>query len=186
MNRPAERAARYEDLFDLPNHLIGEILNGQLVTQPRPAPKHARAASCITSEIHPPYDYGKNGPGGWWILYEPELHLSRHILVPDLAGWRRERMPSLPEEAYFTLAPDWVCEVLSPATARTDRIIKMPIYAEQGVEWLWLVEPNLHTLEVFHLQQGHWLLEAAWQEDAEVKAPPFADIVIPLAGWWVS
>ncbi len=94
-------------------------------------------------------------------------------------------MPSLPEEAWFTLAPDWVCEVLSPGTARTDRIIKMPIYAEQGVEWLWLVEPILRTLEVYRLHEGHWLLEAAWQEDAEVRAPPFADIVIPLAGWWV-
>ena len=106
-------------------------------------------------------------------------------MVPDLAGWRRERMPSFPEEAYFTLAPDWVCEVLSPGTARTDRVVKMPIYAQQGVQWLWLVEPILHTLEVFRLHEGHWLLEAAWQEADEVSAPPFAEIAFSLGGLWV-
>jgi len=185
MNQPALREAQYEDLFDLPDNLIGEILNGQLITQPRPAPKHARASSIIGGELVPPYDQGRSGPGGWWILFEPELHLGRHIIVPDLAGWRRERMPSFPEEAYFTLAPDWVCEVLSPGTARTDRVVKMPIYAQQGVEWLWLVEPILHTLEVFRLHEGHWLLEAAWQEADEVRAPPFDGIAFSLGGLWV-
>jgi len=185
MNQPALREAQYEDLFDLPDNLIGEILNGQLITQPRPAPKHARASSIIGGELVPPYDQGRSGPGGWWILFEPELHLGRHIMVPDLAGWRRERMPSFPDEAYFTLAPDWVCEVLSPGTARTDRVVKMPIYAQQGVQWLWLVEPILHTLEVFRLHEGHWLLEAAWQEADEVSAPPFAEIAFSLGGLWV-
>ena len=185
MNQPALREAQYEDLFDLPDNLIGEILNGQLITQPRPAPKHARASSIIGGELVPPYDQGRSGPGGWWILDEPELHLGRHIMVPDLAGWRKERMPSFPEEAYFTLAPDWVCEVLSPGTARTDRVVKMPIYAQQGVEWLWLVEPILHTLEVFRLHEGHWLLEAAWQEADEVRAPPFDGIAFSLGGLWV-
>ena len=185
MSQPALREAQYEDLFDLPDNLIGEILNGQLITQPRPAPKHARASSIIGGELVPPYDQGRSGPGGWWILFEPELHLGRHIMVPDLAGWRRERMPSFPDEAYFTLAPDWVCEVLSPGTARTDRVVKMPIYAQQGVQWLWLVEPILHTLEVFRLHEGHWLLEAAWQEADEVSAPPFAEIAFSLGGLWV-
>lgn len=185
MSCPAERDARYEDLFGLPDNLIGEILYGQIITQPRPAPKHARASSSIGGGLVPPYDHGRDGPGGWWILDEPELHLGRDILVPDLAGWRKERMPTFPEEAYFSLAPDWICEVLSPGTARTDRVVKMPIYAGQGVQWLWLVEPDLRTLEVFRLHEGHWLLEAAWQENDEVHAPPFADIVLPLAGLWV-
>jgi Uma2 family endonuclease len=184
MSRPAERMAEYQDLFDLPNHLIGEILHGQLITQPRPAPKHARAASIMGGELVPPYDQGRGGPGGWWILFEPELHLGRHILVPDLAGWRRERMPYFPEEAYFTLAPDWVCEVLSPGTARTDRVVKMPIYAAQAVQWLWLVEPDLRTLEVFRLREGHWLLEGAWQEADEVRAAPFAELSFSLASLW--
>jgi Uma2 family endonuclease len=186
MNRPAERLAEYRDLFDLPEHLIGEILNGQLITQPRPAPKHARASSIVGSELVGPYDQGRGGPGGWWILDEPEMHLGPHILVPDLAGWRRERMPALPDEAYFALAPDWVCEVLSPGTARIDRVVKMPIYAGQSVQWLWLVEPDLHTLEVFRLHDGHWLLEGAWQEADEVRAPPFAELAFSLADLWAS
>ena len=185
MNQPAPREAQYEDLFGLPDNVIGEILNGQLTTQPRPAPRHAHASSIIGGELVPPYGQGRGGPGGWWILFEPELHLAHHILVPDFAGWRRERMPSLPEEAYFRVAPDWVCEVLSPGTARTDRVVKMPIYAQQGVQWLWLVEPSLHTLEVFRLHESHWLLEAAWQESDEVRAPPFAEIAFSLAGLWI-
>jgi Uma2 family endonuclease len=185
MNRPAQRLAEYRDLFDLPENMIGEILHGQLVTQPRPAPRHARASSIIGGELTPPYDQGRGGPGGWWIFFEPELHLGCHILVPDLAGWRRERMPVFPDEAYFRLAPDWACEVLSPGTARIDRVIKMPIYAEQGVRWLWLVEPDLHTLEVFRLLEGHWLVESAFQEADEVRAPPFDEIGFSLADLWV-
>ena len=185
MNQPALRDATYEDLFDLPDHVIGEILHGQLITQPRPAPRHARASSIIGGEIVSPYDQGRGGPGGWWILDEPELHLDRHILVPDLAGWRRERLPQLPEEAYFSVAPDWVCEVLSPATARTDRAVKMPIYADQSVQWLWLVDPNNRTLEVYRLLDGHWLLEHTWQNDDVVKAPPFDQISMMLSDLWV-
>jgi Uma2 family endonuclease len=120
-----------------------------------------------------------------WILDEPELHLGPHVLAPDLAGWRRERMPVFPDAAYFTLAPDWVCEVLSPARARTDRVVKMPIYAAKGVQWLWLVEPDLRILEVFRLQEERWLLEGAWQESDEVLAPPFAEIPLSLANLWV-
>jgi len=184
MSRPAERLAEYRDLFDLPEHVIGEILHGQLITQPRPASRHARASSILGGRLIPPYDLGGGGPGGWWILDEPELHLGRHILVPDMAGWRRERMPVFPDTAYFTLAPDWVCEVLSPATARTDRVLKLPIYAEYGVRWLWLVDPNLRTLETYRLSEGYWLLEGAWQEAEEVSAVPFDGIVISLADLW--
>ncbi|MGR9052030.1 MAG: Uma2 family endonuclease [Gammaproteobacteria bacterium] len=185
MNQPAERFAVYEDLFDLPDHVIGEILHGQLITQPRPAPKHALAASMVHQEFAGPYHRGIGGPGGWWILFEPELHLNRHILVPDLAGWRRERMPQFPEEAYFTLAPDWVCEVLSPGTERTDRAVKMPIYADQGVQWLWLVQPDNRTLEVYRLLDGHWLLEHTWQNDDVVIASPFEAVSFALSDLWV-
>ena len=185
MTSTAQRLASYEDLFDLPEHLIGEILHGQLITQPRPTPRHAFSASGIGAELTPPFQRGRGGPGGWWILDEPELHLAGHILVPDLAGWRRERMPVFPETAYFTLAPDWVCEVLSPGTARTDRVVKAPIYATQGVAWLWLVDPDQRTLEVYRLLEGHWLLEETAQEDDSVAPPPFAEHRFSLADLWV-
>jgi len=185
MSRPAERQATYQDLFDLPDNVIGEILHGQLITQPRPAPRHALAASIINGELANPYHQGRGGPGGWWILFEPELHLERHILVPDLAGWRRERLPVFPDDAYFTKSPDWVCEVLSPCTVRVDRVVKMPIYAEQGVGWLWLVDPDQRTLEVFSLHEGHWLMKNAWQESDAVSAPPFDALRFSLADLWV-
>jgi Uma2 family endonuclease len=184
MSALAHKFATYEDLFDLPEHIVGEIIHGQLVTHPRPAPKHALASSALGDELISPYQKGRGGPGGWWILFEPELHLSPHILVPDLAGWRRERLPRIPEIAYFTLAPDWVCEVLSPSTARVDRVDKMPIYASQGVSFLWLIDPVLHTLEVFVLHNGRWSLEQVYQQDQIVQAVPFDAISLSLADLW--
>ncbi|CAA9889254.1 conserved hypothetical protein [Candidatus Methylobacter favarea] len=118
-------------------------------------------------------------------MFEPELHLDKHILVPDLAGWRRESLPQFPEGAYISIAPDWACEILSPATARIDRAVKMPIYAEQGVSWLWLVDPDCWTLEVYSLHEGHWLLEHTWQENERVQAPPFIETSLVLSDLWV-
>lgn len=184
MTATAHKFAAYEDLFDLPENIIGQIIHGQLITQPRPAPKHALARSSLGDELVSPFQKGRGGPGGWWILDEPELHLGPHVLVPDLAGWRRERMPELPETAYFTLPPDWSCEVLSPGTARVDRADKMPIYAAQGVPFLWLIDPTLRTLEVFALCEGRWLLEHIYQDDEEVRAVPFDAIAFVLAGLW--
>ena len=185
MSEPAKRLATYADLLSLPENWVGEILHGQLHTHPRPAPKHARAYSSITGNLWSPFDSGSGGPGGWWILDEPELHLGSDILVPDIAGWRRERMPALPDTAWFALAPDWVCEVLSPSTARTDRAVKMPIYAREGVPHLWLVDPDARTLEVYHLQgDGHWLLLATLIDDDPVKQPPFDAITFPLGSLW--
>jgi len=133
MAEPAQREATYENLMQVPPHLVAEILYGRLHTHPRPAPRHARSTSALTGKLFGPYDEGDGGPGGWWILDEPELHLGSEVLVPDLAGWRRERMPQLPETAWFELAPDWVCEVLSPSTAQTDRSLKLPLYAKHGI-----------------------------------------------------
>ena len=184
MPATARKFATYEDLFDLPDNLVGEIIHGQLITHPRPAPKHAVASSAIGDELVSPFQKGRGGPGGWWILDEPELHLGPHILVPDLAGWRRERLPVMPDAAFFTLPPDWVCEVVSPGTVRMDRADKMPIYAEYEVSFLWLIDPALHTLEAFVLRDRHWLLERVYQEDDEVCATPFEAISFPLGVLW--
>lgn len=185
LTEPANRPARYEDILALPENLVGEILFGELHTHPRPAPRHARAYSALGYLLGGPFDGSIGGPGGWWILDEPALHLGADIIVPDVAGWRRERMPALPDAAWFELAPDWVCEILSPSTARTDRAVKMPIYAREGVGHLWLVDPDARTLEAYQLQvDGHWLLLATLKEDDAVRQPPFEAVSFPLGNLW--
>ncbi len=184
MPRARTRPAQYSDLFSLPETLVGEIIDGKLYTHPRPAPKHALAASSLEMDLGTPFHRGRGGPGGWWILVEPELHLGADILVPDLAGWQRERLPRLPETAWFELRPDWVCEVLSPSTARTDRMLKMPIYAANGIPDCWLVDPNSKTLEAFRLKDGQWVLLASFVDDAEVVAKPFAAVPFALDALW--
>ena len=168
----------------MPEHCVGEIVNGVLVTRPRPASRHARAASRLGAELDGPFDRARGGPGGWVLLDEPELHLHGDVLVPDLAGWRRERMPELPDAAAFELAPDWVCEVLSPSTAATDRAEKMPIYARERVGHIWLVDPIAQTLEAYRLEQGRWSLLGTWRDDAVVRVEPFEALGLELAGLW--
>ena len=186
MNQSALKLATYADLFDLPENLVGEIIAGRLITHPRLAPRHAWAQSNLGSEIVGPFGRGRGGPGGWWILIEPELHIGGNILVPDLAGWRRERMPRLPETAWFEAVPDWVCEVLSPSTARVDRAEKMPLYARMGVAHAWLVDPVLRTLEAYENREGRWLLPQTSTEDARVAIPPFEAVEWELSGLWVD
>jgi len=184
MVQTAEKPATYEDLLAVPENLVAEILSGRLYTSPRPAPRHARASSSLGVEVGAPYDRGRGGPGGWWILDEPELHLGDDVLVPDLAGWRRERMPELPETAWFELPPDWICEILSPSTARLDRAQKMPIYARHGVAHLWLIDPDIRTLEAYELREGKWVLLKTLAEDATVSLPPFDATEFPLSALW--
>jgi Uma2 family endonuclease len=185
MSLPSEQGATYEDLLSVPPHLVAEIINGRLVTHPRPAPKHAWAASRMGGRLDSPFIGGNGGPGGWIILDEPELHLGDHVLVPDLAGWRRERMPSLPETAWIELVPNWVCEVLSPSRARLDRAEKMPIYAGLGVAHRWLVDPDAQTLEVYARQpDGRRLLLATLKEADEVRQQPFDAVAFSLAALW--
>ncbi len=150
MNSTAsKKKTAYEKWLELPENVIGEIIMGDLHVSPRPASKHTRAASKLGGALDGPFDSGTGGPGGWWILDEPEIHLENNIIVPDIAGWRRERMPTFPDVPFFTLSPDWICEVLSPSTAAFDRVKKMPLYAQVGVKHFWLVDPILKTLEVY-------------------------------------
>lgn len=184
MADPAKRRATYEDLLAVKDNLVAEILNGVLYTHPRPASRHALASSALGSELFTPFHRGKGGPGGWIILDEPELHLHGDVVVPDLAGWRRTRMPELPDAAAFELAPDWICEVLSPSTAAIDRVEKMPIYARERVTNAWLVDPIAKTLEAFRLEGERGSLLGTWANDARVRVEPFAEIELELAGMW--
>jgi len=181
----AKRAATYADLCALAPELLGQIVYGVLHAHPRPAPKHARAASALGEDLGPPFNRGRGGPGGWIILDEPELHLEEHVLVPDLAGWRRTRMPELPvDKAFFDLAPDWACEVLSPSTASLDRGDKRKIYGTFSVPHLWYVDPEACTLEVLQLDGGSYRIVDVFSGAAKVRAVPFEAIELELAALW--
>ncbi|KFA91725.1 Uma2 family endonuclease [Archangium violaceum] len=180
----SRRKATYEDLETVPPNCVGEIVDGELYVSPRPASPHARAAYRLGTWLGGPFDQGQDGPGGWVILVEPELHLGDDALVPDLAGWRRERMPEMPHTAAFTLAPDWVCEVLSPSTAVLDREKKMKAYAREGVSHLWLVDPLQQELEVYRLERRRWSRQGHWSGEATVHAEPFAVLPLKLATLW--
>jgi len=186
MSATAARRATYEDLLAVPDHLVAEILNGNLVTSPRPGASHAGATTMLTVGLGP-FMFGKGGgPGGWVILVEPELHLDGHVVVPDMAGWRRDRMPEIPDAAAFDLAPDWVCEVLSPqSTERRDREEKMPIYAHAQARFVWLVNPTTQTLEAYALEgEEQWLLLGTWGGDRSVALKPFDAMEIDLGKLW--
>lgn len=185
----ARRAVTWQDLVDLPENVIGEILDGEIVVSPRPAGPHGRAETGIGTTLFGPFDRrpgGTDGPGGWWILVEPELHLGEDVLVPDLAGWRRDRMPAGPVDAAFTLAPDWICEILSPRTARRDRIQKMNLYHRHGVEWAWLCDPDARTLEVYQRHRAGWVRIGAFEGDDKVRAAPFDAVEVEMGRWWVD
>lgn len=178
--------ATYDDLLKLPEHVVGEILEGELVVSPRPASPHAHASSGLAIDIGGSFGRDGRGPGGWWILVEPELHLGADVVVPDLAGWRRERMAKLPSVPAFELPPDWVCEVISPSTAKHDRGPKRRIYARVGVPHLWFVDPIERTLEVFRLRDGLWTLLATHADQERVRAEPFDAVELEIARWWIE
>jgi Uma2 family endonuclease len=183
---PFDRPATYEDLVQLPDILVAEIVNGELHASPRPAPRHAIAASGLGALISPPYHYGKGGPGGWWILSEPELHLGPDVLVPDVAGWRRSRMAHPPKTAYFPLAPDWICEVVSPKTAALDRVRKLTIYARESIPHAWLIDPIGRSLEVLRLESSRWSIISTHLGDEVVRAEPFVETDLDLSLLWAD
>jgi Uma2 family endonuclease len=179
-----DRIATYADIEVLPANMVGQLLFGALHAHPRPAPRHALASSILGSELTSPFSRGRGGPGGWIILDEPEVHLGEHVVVPDIAGWRRDRLLALPETTYFEISPDWLCEVLSPSTAKIDRTDKLAIYAEFGVGHCWYVDPDARTLEVFALDGGAWRLEMTFKDSDRVSAPPFEVHEFALDALW--
>ena len=185
MRPTPKREATYADLLALPANEVGQIIAGELIASHRPASDHFNANFALGGELYGPFHRGRGGPGGWWIAFEPELHLGKDVLVQDIAGWRRSRLPAMPRVPYLTLAPDWVCEVLSPSTAGVDRVRKKHIYAREGVEYVWLVDPVGRTLEVFQLQEGRWLELGAWSGNERVRAAPFDAIELELEVLWL-
>lgn len=176
----AKTEATYADLEKVPPHLVAEIIHGVLETHPRPVPRHGIAANSLSDELTSPFQKGRGGPGGWIFITEPELHLGPHVLVPDLAGWKRERMPSLPKNVGITVSPDWACEILSPSTARIDREAKLPIYAAQGVGFVWLIDPASRFLDAYQNVAGKWMLVGTATGDGDVCLRPFDAITFSL------
>lgn len=173
-----------------PSTMVAEVIDGELSLMPRPRPRHARAAGELHGELRSPFDRGRDGPGGWVFLPEPELHLGvlPDIVTPDLAGWHRARFPADAFDddapAQISVAPDWVCEVLSPRTEAYDRGPKMRVYRREKVGHVWLVDPALKTLEAFRLDGAHYALIDTWEGDEVVRAEPFDAIELHLAVLW--
>jgi Uma2 family endonuclease len=181
--KPLKKGASYADLCDVPDHYVAEMFDGELYASPRPALPHTHAATVLGNQIGPTFH--RQGPGGWVILDEPELHFGNDVLVPDLAGWRREQLPAVPPDAYLTLAPDWICEVLSPSTEPLDRGAKLRIYAREAVAHAWLLDPLRQTLEVLVLERGRWVLLRTHARSASVREAPFEAIEIELGALWI-
>jgi len=188
MAEPATKAANYEDLYRIPENMTGQIIDGELIVTPRPSRSHALAATMVAAEIAPRYSMeGRGGPGGWIILIEPEIKLDKDVLVPDLAGWRKERFPWPEETNWISASPDWVCEILSPATVLVDRIKKMNIYAREKVPYFWVIDPRDRTLEALKLvEPGQWVVLGVYGADDKVRAEPFPDVEIDLSQLWLE
>lgn len=187
MSEAAKKKASYDDLFTLPENMTGEIIAGELIVTPRPSRKHAAAATLLASRVVPPYQFGEGGgPGGWIILVEPEIGLGENIVVPDLAGWKRERFPFQEESNWISVTPDWVCEILSPNTLRLDKVKKMPLYAQFGVGYIWLLDPVAMTLDAFKLEAQRWVLLGSYAEQDQVRLEPFPEIEINLGDLWLD
>jgi Uma2 family endonuclease len=183
MSQAATQRATYDDILRAPPDRVAEILAGELVLTPRPTPRHARVGYRLGGGLQG-FDSDTGDPGGWWILPEPELHLAGHVLVPDLAGWRLPCDEVFGEEPFVAVVPDWVMEVLSPATAHRDRIQKADIYAGLGIGWMWLADPDMETLEVFELRDGVWARVQAFEGASRIRARPFDAVELDLGHVW--
>ncbi len=186
MGGARRKPVTYDDLVRVPEHLVAEIVGGELFTSPRPTAPHALATTGIVQDLSD--FHGTPGDptrrGGWWILFEPEQHFQADVLVPDLAGWRHERMPRVPDVAAFELPPDWLCEVISPSTAQLDRARKMQVYAREGVSHMWIVDPLARTLEIYRLEGDRWTLVRTHGGSDPVRAEPFESCALHPARWW--
>lgn len=179
-----KKPATYEDLLAVPDTLVAELIGGELLVSPRPTLEHSGVSTALVGGLSGPFERGRGGPGGWWIRFEPELHFGTEVVVPDVAGWKRERCPMPPSGAFTTLAPDWICEVLSPSTGRVDRMKKLPLYLREGVLHAWIIDRSTQTLEVFRSENSRWILAASFVGTDPVRAEPFDAIELELGALW--
>ena len=180
------REATYQDVLDAPEHMTAELIDGELFLSPRPANRHATTMTYLSGELFTPFVRGRGGPGGWIILFEPEIHFGNDVLVPDLAGWRRERLPVVEETPFFTLRPDWICEGISKSTQKLDRVKKMKVYAREGVPHVWLLDARIRTLEVHRLAGNTYELVTIYEDKDVVRAEPFEELELRLADLYVD
>lgn len=179
--------ATYSDLYDLPENMTGEIIDGELIATLRPSRQHVFTTTALGTRVASSFQFGEGGgPGGWIILIEPEIKLAEDVLVPDLVGWKEERFPFVEEHNSISAPPDWVCEVLSPSTLSIDKIKKMPVYARHAIRYLWLVDPIARTLDAFRLESGKWLLLDSFSENDKLCAEPFGEVEIDLGKLWLE
>ncbi len=177
------REATYQDVLDAPEHLVAEIVDGELYLSPRPAEPHARSMTILGALLTYAYDLGGGGgPGGWYFLNEPELHFAKNVLVPDIAAWRLERVPGevVADRKFITDAPDWLCEGLSPSTQKLDRFRKLPLYARAGVSNVWLFDARTRALEVYRRDGNHYEMTAMFGDQELIRAEPFDQIELRI------
>lgn len=174
------------DLEALPSGVKGEIIDGVMYTMTRPRGPHQRLGLGIGADLRDPFDRGRGGPGGWWILPEPGIELlNTPEISPDVAGWRRERLPNLPSDAAITVVPDWVCEILSPTTRRHNLLIKKPYYASVGVLFHWIVDLEARTVTAYRLENGRWSELRVWGDERDARIEPFEAVALDVASWWL-
>ena len=179
--------ATLADLEALPPGMKGELIDGVLYAMTRPRARHQSLAGRIYSDLMNPFDRSRGGPGGWWILPEPGIELpGAPEIAPDIAGWRRERLPALPGDSSLNVVPDWVCEVFSPSTRGYQLIVKRRLYARAGVAYLWEVDLEVRTLSVLQLVNGHWLDLGSFSEEDAANLPPFDASALSVKSWWLD
>jgi len=187
MAEVARKKATHDDLHKVPENMIGEIIDGEIIATPRPSRRHGYTTTALGVAIGGRYQFGqRGGPGGWIFIIEPEIGLGNDILVPDLAGWKRDRFPREEGHNWISIAPDWICEVLSPRTFRKDKVVKMPLYAQHGVQYFWLIDPVAKTLDIFRLEAGRWVVAGLYAENDIARADPFPEVEVDLSFLWLE
>jgi len=183
--KPSTKPPTLADLDALPPGIVGEIIDGVLYTMTKPRMRHQRTGTGISADLRGPFDLGRGGPGGWWIVTEPGIELpNTPEISPDVAGWRRERMPEMPGDEPIRVVPDWVCEILSKNTRRHDQVVKMPYYAKIGVAYAWVADAEARVLVAYRLESGAWRVIGTYSNETEARIEPFDTVPVNVADWW--